>query len=178
MIACDQTKDIVHLANDLDVFVMEKPPRCDSVSKDPNGDFILLNTASNGLYTSLIAPLKKVHFIPLPSLQNLSDGSMKNLFTDGIHLKNWGIKLLSGEIIRGVQSVYTEIKPETKDSSRGMEGQIRRGDSSSRVVGLMQALRKQETKDLLNYEESILETLGMMSKPNTFIDWMKVPIRM
>ena len=117
-IACDQAKNIVHFANevsqkyDLDVFVIEKPPRYDSVSKDPNGVYKLLNTASNGLYPSLIAPLKKVHFIPLPSLQNLSEGSMKNLFTDGIHLKNWGIKLLTGEIIRCVQSVYTDIKTE------------------------------------------------------------------
>ena len=70
-------------------------------------------------------------------------------------------------------------KQKTPDSSRGMEGQITRiGDSSNRVVGLIQALRKKETKDLLNQEENILETLGMMSKPNTYIGWMKVPSRM
>ena len=89
-------------------FIVEKPPRVDPLVKDPNGVLNKCNISSNGLFPSLITPLEKVHYVPLPSLHNLPDKSKRNLFTDGIHLKPWGIKLLSNDIIAGVRSVYTD----------------------------------------------------------------------
>ena len=119
--AWDQAKDIVHLANEasqkynVEVFVVEKPPRDDGAEKDPNGFLNLCNVSSNGLYPSLIKPLDKVHFIPLPSLHTLPDSSMKNLFKDGVHLKNWGTRLLTQDMIRGVKSVFKDIKEQDEN---------------------------------------------------------------
>ena len=108
--ACDQAKALVQLAHEaskkhnIDVFVVEKPPRGDS-----NGKYSQLNVSSNGLYPSLIAQFEKVHYIPLPSLNNLPEKSQKNLTTDGVHLKPWGLKLLRNDIVKGVKSVYKDI---------------------------------------------------------------------
>ena len=112
--ACNQTKHLVELANEaaqkhnLDVFVVERPPR-----GDVNKNYSVLNDAANGLFLSLIAPLQKVHYIPLPSLHNLPEKSRKNLFTNvgvPVHLKPWGLKHLRNDIITGVKAVYRDVK--------------------------------------------------------------------
>ena len=112
--ACDQTKHLVELAKEtaqkrnVDVFVVERPPRGDA-----NKNYSVLNDAANGLFISLIAPIKKVHYIPLPSLHNLPEKSKKNLFTNvgvPVHLKPWGLKYLRNDIIAGVKAVYRDVK--------------------------------------------------------------------
>ena len=98
--------------HNIDVFVVERPPRGDSEKK-----FSELNVAANGMLPSLITPLDKVHYIPLPSLNNLSEKSKKNLFTSkGIHLKPWGVKLLRNDIVAGVKSVYKDINLNRSES--------------------------------------------------------------
>ena len=116
--ACNQSREIVQLANeaaqkyDLDVFVVEKPPRDETTNNDPLSD---CSISSNGLFHSLITPLEKVHYVPLPSLQKISEQSRMNLFDDdGIHLKRWGLKLLSEDIISGVKKVYKDITDDGK----------------------------------------------------------------
>ena len=115
-IACNQSRDLVHMLNEaalkhnLDVFVVEKPPRDDNTNKEDNKILTDCNTSSNGLFPSLITPLEKVHYIPLPAFQKISDKSRMNLFdVDGIHIKHWGLKLMSEDIISGVRNVYTDI---------------------------------------------------------------------
>ena len=109
--ACDHSRNLVQQAHEasqkhnIDVFVVERPPRGDS-----NIKFSQLNVAANGMLPSLTIPLEKVHFIPLPSLNNLPDKSKKNLFTNkGIHLKPWGSKLMRNDILAGVRSVFKDI---------------------------------------------------------------------
>ena len=102
-IACNQSRDLVHMADEASKnYNVEKPPRADDASKDPNGFLSLCNISSNGMFHSLITPLEKVHFIPLPSLHNIPEKSKKNLFTDGIHLRHWGQKLVSEDIISSI----------------------------------------------------------------------------
>ena len=120
--ACDQSKHLVEVANEaaqrynVDVFVVERPPRGDS-----NKNYSVLNDAANGLFLSLIAPLKKVHYIPLPSLHNLPEKSKKNLFTNvgvPVHLKPWGLKHLRNDIISGVKTVYDDIQAANENEDR------------------------------------------------------------
>ena len=112
--ACNQSRNLVQLADEaaqkhnVDVFVVERPPRGDT---DKN--YSVINDAANGLFPSLIAPLKKVHYIPLPSLQNMQEKSKKNLFTNigvPVHLKPWGLKHLRNDIVAGVKSVYQDLQ--------------------------------------------------------------------
>ena len=80
-----------------------------------------MNDAANGLFHSLIAPLQKVHYIPLPSLHNLPEKSKKNLFTNvgiPVHLKPWGLKHLRNDIIAGVKAVYKDIKAANESEDR------------------------------------------------------------
>ena len=110
--ACDQARDIVHIANqaaqkyNIDVFIVEKPPRID----DPIRSQLI--TSSNGMLPSLIMPLEKVHLISLPSLHNLPDGRKNDLFTDGIHLKPEHMKLYAKDIVAGFRKIYpgTNVK--------------------------------------------------------------------
>ena len=123
--ACDQAKTLVLLASriaknhDVDVFVVEKPPRND----DPTGMRSELTTASNGMLPSLIMPLDKVHLISLPSLHNISEGKKKSMFTDGIHLTPAFVKVFLNDVVRGVGKVFTDIKPQNfqKNDQRNEE---------------------------------------------------------
>ena len=121
-IVCDQSRNLIHLANEaaqkhnLDVFVVERPPR-----GDENEIYSDLNVAANGLFPSLITPLKKVHYIPLPSLQKLPDKSRRNLFTKSgvpVHLKPWGLKLLRNDIVAGIKSVYKDLKQDDDEEEK------------------------------------------------------------
>ena len=106
--ACNQSRRLVELASEvakkhnLDVFVVERPPR---------GDEDKTYSTANGLFLSLIAPL----------LHNLPEKSKRNLFTSvgiPVHLKPWGLKYLRNDIIAGVKTVYKDIKSVKDDDTK------------------------------------------------------------
>ena len=122
-LACDQSKNLVHLAEyaskkfDMDIFIVERPPRCDS-EHDGKLSKSLLSVAANGLYLSLVTPLDRVHLITLPSLSNLSGKAKRFCFqTDGIHLTEKGLSNLSLDIITGVKTVFKDLEI-TKDKEK------------------------------------------------------------
>ena len=152
---CDQSKNLVHLAKEVsekynvDVFVVERPPR-----GDDNRTYSELNLAANGLYPSLIYPLKKVHYIPLPSLHKLPEKSRKNLFTNigvPVHLKPWGLKLLRNDIVTGVKAVYKDIKQTGDDEADSFKKDGKRNDQP-------ETRRKTFQKDGLNTPYSQVES--------------------
>ena len=115
--ACEHTKNLAHLANatsqkyNIDVFLVERPARFDKKDRDPEGIRSVLTISSNGLFPSLITPLKRVHYIPLPSLT--SGRAKKDCFVkDGVHLSPKGEKLFCLDIVEGVKSVFSDIKQE------------------------------------------------------------------
>ena len=60
---------------------------------------------------ALVSVLEKVHTVQLPALENLSDKAKKELFkNDGIHLTKVGLGALEDNLIKGIKSVYTDIK--------------------------------------------------------------------
>ena len=124
-IACDQSRNLVFMVDraaqqhNIEIFVVEKPPRGDSEESDPNRVLTTCNVSSNGIFPSLITPLEKVHYIHLPSLHNLTERSKKNMFTtDGIHLKPFATKLLTNDIVAGVKAVFKDLK---KDGSKHIQ---------------------------------------------------------
>ena len=113
----------------IDVFVTARPARYDRKEKDPKGLKSQLNQSANGMQVALISVLEKVHTVHLPALENLTDKAKKELFkNDGIHLTKVGLSALEDNIIKGIKSVYTDIK-ETKysDENRPREESGRHG---------------------------------------------------
>ena len=114
--ACQQSKLLVNLAEEaskkhnVDVFVVKKPARFDREVKDPEGIRATLTVSSNGILPSLITPLKRVHFIPLPSLSSKAD---RDCFSrDGIHLTTKGEHLFILDLVAGVKDVFPDLKLE------------------------------------------------------------------
>ena len=115
--ACEQSKNLALLAEEtskkhnIDVFVVEKPARFDREAKDPEGIRSVLTVSSNGILPSLITPLKRVHFIPLPSLTSKAD---RDCFSrDGVHLTSKGQSLFHLDLVAGVKSVFSDLNLET-----------------------------------------------------------------
>ena len=115
--ACEQSKSLVHIAQEasnkhnIDVFIVEKPARFDKEAKDPEGIRSVLTVSSNGILPSLITPLKRVFFIPLPSLSTSAD---RDCFSrDGVHLTSKGELLFHQDLVSGVKSVYSDLNLET-----------------------------------------------------------------
>ena len=99
--------------HNIDVFILERPARYDK--KDlmkPR-----LNQVANGMLMPLTNILNRVHLVRLPALDNLAGRARKELFKDdGIHLTDTGHTVLETEIIAGIKSIYTDVKPKTNNS--------------------------------------------------------------
>ena len=123
-VACDHSKDIVHLAGaaakkfNLEMFVVERAPRLDD-EKDTKSMRNDLTRSANGLYMSLVAVTERVHLISLPSLSSFSGKARRDCFdSDGLHTNGKGSANLCFDLISGVKSVFTDIatkKPNTND---------------------------------------------------------------
>ena len=123
--AIDHSTQLVALAeefavrHDIDVFVMERPARYDKKEKDPKAMKTKLNQTANGMLMALINAIEKVHLIKLPNLDNLSAKAKKDMFkNDGIHLTNVGLEALEDDLIAGMKTVYTNVKPRTRNSPK------------------------------------------------------------
>jgi lysophospholipase L1-like esterase len=113
--ACEHSKNLVHLANqtsqkyDIDVFIVERPARFDTEDRDPEGKRPILTESANGLFHSLITPLKRVHYIPLPSLRP-GRAQLDSFVKDGVHLSQKGEQIFCQEIEKGVKIVFSDLK--------------------------------------------------------------------
>ena len=114
--ACEHSTKLVEIANyavetyEVDVFIVERPPRYDKEKFDPKGLKQLLSQTSNGYLMSLITPLKDVHLIKLPGLENLTPKARRGVFQhDGIHLTRHGASIMADLICSGVRKVYKDI---------------------------------------------------------------------
>ena len=135
----------------IDIFIVERPPR-----GDENKTYSELNLAANGLFPSLINPLKKVHYIPLPSLHKLPDKSRKSLFTGvvPVHLKPWGLKLLRNDIVTGVRSMFKDIKHEVNDDKENQMKDIKRKVQQEEKMKLSQQDGKTSSNQYKRTEQS------------------------
>ena len=113
--ACDHSKNLAHIANetsqkyDIDVFIVERPARFDNKDQDPENVRSVLTISANGIFPSLITPMKKVHFIPLPSLSPVTT-SRDCFVKDGVHLSAKGKTLFCLDMEAGVKSVFSDLK--------------------------------------------------------------------
>ena len=115
--ACEQSRNLANIAEeaskkyDIDVFVVERPARFDREAKDPQGIRSILTISSNGILPSLITPMRRVHFIPLPSLTANPD---RDCFSrDGVHLTSKGEALFHHDLVEGVKSVFSDLSFES-----------------------------------------------------------------
>ena len=116
--ACDHSKNLAHIANgisqkhNIDVFIVERPARFDIEDKDPEGIRSVVNISANGMFPSLITPMKRVHYIPLPSLNPVRT-SRDCFVRDGVHLSKKGEKLFLHDLVAGVESIFSDLKKPT-----------------------------------------------------------------
>ena len=138
--ACEQSKNLALVLEEAskkhntDVFVVEKPARFDREAKDPEGIRSVLTVSSNGILPSLITPMKRVHFIPLPSLTSKAD---RDCFSrDGVHLTRKGEQFFHLDLVAGVKAVYDDLNLETftHPNTRNFQkdGKYQNGRSESR----------------------------------------------
>ena len=115
--ACEHSKNIVELAykasqtHNVDVFIVEKPPRFDPEERDPTGTRNLISFNSNGLLPSLVTPLQNVFLITLPSL-NVNRAKKDFFKDDGVHLTARGRTMFINDIEKGIKLVYSDLKPD------------------------------------------------------------------
>ena len=131
--ACDHSKNIVELAykasqtHNIDVFIVEKPPRFDPEERDPTGTRNLISFNSNGLLPSLVTPLQSVYLITLPSL-NVNRARKDFFKDDGVHLTARGRAMFINDIEKGIKLVYSDLKP---DKPKNPDGFKKTGKSES-----------------------------------------------
>ena len=113
-VACGHSKNLAHIADEIsqkyniDVFIVERPARFDKRDKDPEGIRSVLTVSANGMFPSLITPLKKVHFVPLPSL-TFAHVQIDSFSKDGVHLSQKGHKLFLQDIEDGIKAVFHDL---------------------------------------------------------------------
>ena len=144
--ACEQSRNLVNIAEeaskkyDIDVFLVEKPARFEREAKDPQGIRSILTISSNGVLPSLFTPMKRVQFIPLPSLTANPD---RDCFSrDGVHLTSKGEELFLHDLVVGVKAVFSDLSftpfehPNTKnfkkDGKRGNDNSGNRNNDGDR----------------------------------------------
>ena len=112
----DQTKTIVEVAetlateNNLDVFLVDKPPRLDPTSKDPTGMYSKLSKYSNGVLASSVGMTPRLFIVDQSSLARSGVKARSDIFKpDGLHLTTKGLNFYTSNITRCLLECYEDM---------------------------------------------------------------------
>ena len=107
---CDIAKNMSTELN-LDLFIMEKPPRYDQPAKDPSGMKQKLSRYSNGVLATTTGLVPRTFLVEQAGLSRSSDRARKELFQpDGIHLTPKGLSFYTSNLISTIQECYEDTK--------------------------------------------------------------------
>ena len=148
----DQTKAIVDVAenlvseNNIDIFIVDKPPRYDPSEKDSTGMYSKLSKYSNGVLASSVGMTPRLFIVDQSNLARSGTKARSDIFkSDGLLLTNKGLSFYTSSIIKSLTDCYPEMSvprrpnPLTQghdhgqgggrnDGGRAGQGQGRRSD--------------------------------------------------
>ena len=123
----EQSKLTVEIAqkitkeNDINVFVIEKPPRYDPDNSDPTSMKQKLSKYSNGVLASTVGPTPRIFIVEQAGLARSHPKARADIFqSDGLHLTPKGLKLYTNKLIIAMNECYGEAtKPSVILGSSG-----------------------------------------------------------
>ena len=142
----DQTKTLVEVAetlaaeNNIDIFLIDKPPRYDPASNDPTSMYPKLAKYSNGVLASSVGMTPRLIIVDQSSLARSSIKARSEVYRpDGINLTTKGLNFFTSNLIKALTECYTDmaITRQATRPSNGTGGPDRggRGGSSDNTGG-------------------------------------------
>ena len=133
-----QSKTLVDIADaaskemDIDVFIVEKPPRYDTAD-DPHALKQKLSKYSNAVIATLIAATPRLHLVEQASLGRVSEKARAEIFqTDGLHLTQKGVHYYSANIIEALKTCYPEDSRHQRGDKNLISSEKRTGSQLNR----------------------------------------------
>ena len=126
----EQSKLLVEIATkitvetNVDVFVIEKPPRYDPQTNDPSAMVQKLSKFSNGVVASAIGPTPRIFLVEQASLGRSSAKARADVYQkDGLHLTPKGLKIYTTNLISVMKECYGEaVRPNNTNGGVGGTG--------------------------------------------------------
>ena len=121
---------------DINVFLVEKPPRYDS-SSDQTCMKQKLSKYSNGVLASLIGATPKIFIVEQAGLSRASEKARSDIFkSDGLHLTKKGISFYNTNIINNMKECYPDTLQITRNDEVHQQGpQSSRPDDRTASTG-------------------------------------------
>lgn len=109
---------------EIDVFVVDKPPRYDTTS-DPTGMKQKLTKYSNGVLASNTGATPRIFLVEQASLARAGVKARSDIFQqDGLHLTNKGLNFYTTNIIDSVKECFTDTKLLRQHTAGRVGGQV------------------------------------------------------
>ena len=112
----DQTKALIEVAetlaieNNLDIFLVDKPPRYDLATSDSMGMLAKLSKYANGVLASSVGITPRLFIVEQSSLARSSPKARADIYKqDGLHLTAKGLAFYTTNIIRALQECYPDM---------------------------------------------------------------------
>ena len=112
----DQTKVLVQVAetlateNNLDIFLVDKPPRYDLTTRDSMGMLAKLSKYANGVLASSVGMTPRLSIIDQSSLARSSLKARSDIYKpDGLHLTPKGLTFYTANVTRALQELYPDM---------------------------------------------------------------------
>ena len=112
----DQTKTIVEVAenlvneNNIDIFIVDKPPRYDLADKDPTGMYAKLTKYSNGVLASSVGMTPRLFIVDQSNLARSGAKARSDIYRpDGLSLTNKGLGFYTSSLTKSLSDCYPDM---------------------------------------------------------------------
>ena len=125
---------MISLFVDLDIFIVDKPPRYDVVT-DPSGMKQKLSRYANGVLASLTGATPKIFLVEQASLSRTNERARADLFQkDGLHLTKKGVNYYNNNIMNVMKECYPDVgtlQAQSKSKNSEKQSQSFSGQNSN-----------------------------------------------
>ena len=131
----DQTRTVVDIAekiineNNIDVFIVEKPPRYDPAESDPTSMYSKLSKYSNGVLASSVGMTPRLYIVDQTTLTRSGARARADIFkSDGLLLTTKGLNIYTSSITKSLTECYPDMEvpkhpsPPTQAPEQGQGG--------------------------------------------------------
>ena len=112
----DQTKAMVDVAknlvseNNIDIFIVDKPPRYDPSEKDSTGMYNKLTKYSNGVLASSVGMTSRLSIVDQSNLARSGTKARSDIFRpDGLLLTSKGLSFYTSSIVKSLTDCYPDM---------------------------------------------------------------------
>ena len=113
----DQTRTVVEVAeniikeNNIDVFIVEKPPRYDPADSDPSSMYSKLSKYSNGVLASSVGMTPRLYIVDQTTLTRSGTRARADIFkSDGLLLTTKGLNIYTSSIAKSLTECYPDME--------------------------------------------------------------------